>query len=82
MFYRNSVDTHGRYHEHLTVRGGVDPRKLGFLPRLVEILEIWDDLWTGDGALSCQGGAGSTILIRTTANQRSAGGVGISTLCG
>ena len=28
----------------LTVRGGVDPRNLGFLSRLVEVLEIWNDL--------------------------------------
>ena len=35
-----------------TVRGGVDLRKLCFLPRSVEVLEIWNDLRTGDGALS------------------------------
>ena len=35
----------------LTVQGGVDPRKLGLLPRLMEVLEMWNDLWTGDGAL-------------------------------
>ena len=35
----------------LAGQGGVDPRKLGLLPRLMEILEIWDDLWTGDGTL-------------------------------
>ena len=29
----------------LTVQGGVDPRKLGLLPRL------WNDLWTGHGTL-------------------------------
>ena len=33
----------------LTVRGGVDPRKLGFLPRLVVVLEIWNDFVTGEG---------------------------------
>ena len=31
----------------LTVHGGVDPRKLGLLPRLKEVLEMW----TGDGTL-------------------------------
>ena len=35
----------------LTVQGGVDPRKLGLLPRLIEVFEVWNDLWTGDGAL-------------------------------
>ena len=56
----------------LTVQGGVDPRKLGLLPRLVEVLEMWNDFGTGDGT-------GSTYepwLIR-----KSASGVGISTPC-
>ena len=35
----------------LTVQGGVDPRNLGLLPRLMEVLEMWNDLWTGDGTL-------------------------------
>ena len=35
----------------LIVQGGVDPRKLGLLPRLMEVLEMWNDLWTGDGTL-------------------------------
>ena len=35
----------------LTVQGGVDPRKLGLLLRLVEVLEMWNDPWTGDGTL-------------------------------
>ena len=30
---------------------GVDPRKLGLLPWLMEVLEMWNDLWTGDGTL-------------------------------
>ena len=37
-----------------TVRAGVDPIELGFLPRFVEVLEMWNDLWTGDGTLSSQ----------------------------
>ena len=60
-----------------TVQGGVDPRKLGFLPRLVEVWRYmersldrgWDPIlprW-------------SWLNIRTPANQRSAGVVGIST---
>ena len=35
----------------LIVQGGVDPRKLGLLPRSMEVLETWNDLWTGDGTL-------------------------------
>ena len=35
----------------VTVQGAVHPRKLGVLPRLTEILEVWNDLWTGDGTL-------------------------------
>ena len=35
----------------LIVQGGVDPRKLGLLPRSMEVLEMWNDLWTGDGTL-------------------------------
>ena len=35
----------------LTVQGGVDPKKLGLLPRLVDVSEMWNDLWTGDGTL-------------------------------
>ena len=35
----------------LTVQGGVDPRKLALLPRLMEVLGMWNDLWTGDGSL-------------------------------
>ena len=35
----------------LTVQGGVDPRKLPLLPRLMEVLEMSNDLWTGSGTL-------------------------------
>ena len=35
----------------LTVQGDVDPRKLDLLPRLMEVLEMWNDLWTGDETL-------------------------------
>ena len=35
----------------LTVQGGVDPRNLGLLPRLMEVLRMWNDLWTRDGTL-------------------------------
>ena len=35
----------------LTVQGGVDPRKLGLLPRLMEVLDMWNDLWTRVGTL-------------------------------
>ena len=39
--------------------GRCRPEKAGF-SRLVEVLEILNDLWTGDGTLSSRGGAGST----------------------
>ena len=48
----------------LTVRGGVDPRTLGFLPRLVKVLEIWNDFWTGHGTLPFRGGAGSKYELQ------------------
>ena len=35
----------------ITVPGGVDPINLGLLPRLIEFLEMWNDLWTEDGTL-------------------------------
>ena len=35
----------------LKVQGGVDPRNPGLLPRLTEVLDMWNDLWTGDGTL-------------------------------
>ena len=34
-----------------TVQGGVDPRNRNLLPRLMLVLEIWNDLSTGDGTL-------------------------------
>ena len=34
----------------LTVQGGVDPINFRLLPPLMEVLEMWHDLWTGDGA--------------------------------
>ena len=37
----------------ITVQGGVDPRNLGLLPRLMEALEMWNDLWAGDWTLYC-----------------------------
>ena len=33
-----------------TVRGGVDPIKLGFCPRGVGVVDIWKDVWTGMGS--------------------------------
>ena len=42
-------------------RGGPCRReKARFFSRLVEGLEIWNDLWTEDGTLSSRRGAGST----------------------
>ena len=49
-----------------TVRGGVGPKEVGFLPRFVLILEINNYLRTGDGTLSSPGGADS---VHTTPSQ-------------
>ena len=67
----------------LPVEDGVDPRKLGLLPWWMEVLEMWNDLWTGDGTIlriSFRGGAGSTC--KPWPIRKSAGGVRISTPCG
>ena len=53
----------------LTVQGGVDPTKLGLLPRLMEVLEMWNDLWTGDWTLYPPE-VESWLNIRTMANQK------------
>ena len=63
-----------------TVRGGVDPRNLGLLPRPIEVLELWNDLWTGNRTLYPP--EVELAQHTNTANQISAGGVGISTPCG
>ena len=52
----------------LAAQGGVDPRKLGFLPQLMEVLEMWNDLWTGDGTLIPP--RWSWLNMRTMANQK------------
>ena len=64
-----------------TVRGRVDPRKLYFLPRLVELLETWSDRWTGHGTLSS---SRVELAQYKTPSQSETGlcGVGISTSCG
>ena len=66
----------------LTVQGGVDPRKLRVLPRLMEVKEVWNDLWTGDGTLYPP-----EVELAQHANHgqseiQSAGGVETSTPCG
>ena len=40
--------------------GAVSTREICFLSRLVKVLDMWNDLWTGDGTLSSRGRAGST----------------------
>ena len=51
--------------------GGVDPRELGFFPRLSNFY-IYDP-WTGDGTLSAPGGAGSIIYEPQPIRARSVG---------
>ena len=43
-----------------TVRGGIDPGDHRFRPRSVTSIDVWKDLWSGDGILSSPSGAGST----------------------
>ena len=66
----------------LTVQGGVDPRKLRLLPRLMEVLEMWDDLWTGDETLYHPEVELAQHANHGQSESQSAGGVGISTPCG
>ena len=50
-----------------TVRSGVDRGELSFIARFVEVLEIWNELRTGDGTLSYPGRAGSYASPSTSA---------------
>ena len=61
----------------LTVQGGVNPRNLGLLPRLMEVLEMWNDLWTGDGALDYILPRWSWLNMRTMTNQKVSRPVGL-----
>ena len=66
----------------LTVQGGVDPRKLRLLPRFMEVLEMRNDLWTGDGTLYPPEVELDQHANHGQSESQSAGGVGISTPCG
>ena len=59
-----------------TVRGGDDLKELGFIPRFVQLLEIYNGLRNGDGTLSSPGGAGSMIYDPQPIRDRPVGGVG------
>ena len=65
-----------------TVRGGVDPTELDFLPRFVKVLDVWIDVWTGGGTISSPDGAGSIIYDPQPIRDRPVGGVGNPTLRG
>ena len=41
-----------------TVRGGIDPGDRLFRPRFVGVVDVWNDVETGDGALFSPGAAG------------------------
>ena len=58
-----------------TVRGGDDPRELGFIPRFVKRLDIYSDLWTGDGSLLSPVGACSILYDPQPLTDRPVGGV-------
>ena len=66
----------------LTVQGGVDPRNLGLLPWLIEVLEMWNDLWTGDETLYPPEVELAQHANHGQSESQLAGGVGISTPCG
>ena len=66
----------------LTVQVGVDPRKLRLLPWLMEVLEMWNDLWTGGGTLYPPEVELAQHANHGQSESRSAGGVGLSTPCG
>ena len=59
-----------------TVRGGDDPRKVGFILRFVQLLERYNGLGTRDGTLSSPGGAGSIVYDLQPIRDRPVGGVG------
>ena len=66
----------------LTVQGGGDPTKLRLLPRLMEVLKMWNDLWTGDGTLYPHEVEMAQHTNHGQSESQSAGGIGISTRCG
>ena len=68
--------------DFLAVQGGVDPRKLRLLPRLMEVLEMWNDLCTGDGTLYPPEVELDQHANHGQSESQPAGGVGISTPCG
>ena len=40
------------------MRGGIDPGNLRFRPRVVGVVEVWKDFYSGDDTLSSPGAAG------------------------
>ena len=51
-------------------------RENSFFPPFVKFLDTWNDPWTGEGALSSPGGAGSIIYERQLIRDRPVGGIG------
>ena len=82
LWSSNQSAISGRSWGFLTVQGGVDPRNLGLLPRSMEVLEMWNDLWTGDGTLYPPEVELAQHANHGQSESQSAGGVGISTPCG
>ena len=58
---------------------GVDLRKLRLLARLMEVSEMWKDLWTGDGTLYVPEVELAQHANYGQSESPSDGGVGIST---
>ena len=62
-----------------TMRRGIHPGDHLFRPRCVEVEDVWNNVWSGDGTLS------SICVVGSTKPSESAittGGVGVSTLFG
>ena len=58
----SSSKAYARKKKLISERKSLLGKALGLLPRLTEVLEMWNDLWAGDGTLYLPevDGAGST----------------------
>ena len=82
LWSSNQSETRQRDWSFLTVQDGVDPKKIRLLPRLMEVLEMWNDLWTGDGTLYPPEVKLAKHANHGQSRSQSVGGVWISTACG
>ena len=59
-----------------TVWGGDDRKEIGFIFRFVQLFDVYNDIWTGDGTLSSSDGTGSIIYGPQQIKDRPVGWVG------